>query len=180
MATGFTNDYGWIWRPHPGAHQRLQRLGAVSLRSVDVVSAVRLDVGWLRAVGLGAVSLRALGLLQRLLGRGARAASTTATAKLVAARARRVCRRTCFVRQYNICWYPLSTTSAIRIRGVIDIRIGIAGRIMLADVRLTRTAVLGAEGSGRRTRLAAAPAVAVVLVLDNRRRGLVITNRGVA
>jgi hypothetical protein len=57
------------------------------------------------------------------------------------------------------------TTTAIRIRGVIDIRIGIAGRITpAADGRLIRTAVLVAEDSGRRTRLAAVTEPAVVLV----------------
>ncbi len=51
--------------------QRLQRLGAVSLRSLDVGAALWLDVGWLRTVGLGAVSLRPLGLLQQWMGMGA-------------------------------------------------------------------------------------------------------------
>jgi hypothetical protein len=48
--------------------QHLQRLGAVSLRELGLVSAVWLDVDWLRTLGVGALSLRALGLLQRLLG----------------------------------------------------------------------------------------------------------------
>jgi len=38
---------------------------------LGLVSAVWLDVGWLRAVGLGAVSLRSLGLLQQRVGVGA-------------------------------------------------------------------------------------------------------------
>ena len=54
-----------------GNDQRVRRLGAVSLRSLDVVSAIRLDVGWLRAVGLGAVSLRSLGVSQQRVGVGA-------------------------------------------------------------------------------------------------------------
>ena len=37
-------------------------MGTVSVWALGLVSAVWLDLGWVRAVGLGAVSLRALGI----------------------------------------------------------------------------------------------------------------------
>ena len=67
----YADEFGWIWRPHSTALASYSRLGAVSLRALDVVSALRLDVGRLRTVGLGSVSLRPLGLSQQLLGLGA-------------------------------------------------------------------------------------------------------------
>src|SRR5215510_15437857 len=51
-----------------------RRLGALSRRLLAMVSVLRLDVGFVRAVGLGAVSLRSVGLRARpvVLGAGSR------------------------------------------------------------------------------------------------------------
>ena len=84
-----TNDYGWVWRPHASA---LSVYSDWAPYRYGNWTWCPLDVGWSRAVGLGAVSLRALGLLQRLLG-VVSAQPVLQKAKLVAPRAGRVCLR---------------------------------------------------------------------------------------
>src|SRR5205085_3075386 len=84
---------GRVWLDLASAlrhHRQLQRLGALSLRELGVVSALRLDVDWLRALGLGTLSLRPLGLPQRLLG-VVSAQQVLSQSQLVATSARRVC-----------------------------------------------------------------------------------------
>ncbi len=63
----YVNDYGWIWRPHVQS-STTTKLGALSSWNLDLGLALRLDLGRLRTVGLGSLSLRPLGLLQQLLG----------------------------------------------------------------------------------------------------------------
>jgi hypothetical protein len=71
--------------------QQLQRLGALPLRPLALGQPLRLDVGAGRAVGLGAVPLRALGLCRRPLVLGAaRLRGLPPAQAMVAPRARRL------------------------------------------------------------------------------------------
>src|SRR5262249_28555667 len=58
-------------RPDVVSARSRRRLGALSRRLLAMVSVLRLDVDFVRAVGLGAVSLRAMGLRARPLVLGA-------------------------------------------------------------------------------------------------------------
>src|SRR5262245_2384205 len=58
-------------RPDVVSARSRRRLGALSRRLLAMVSVVRLDVDFVRAVGLDAVSLRAMGLRARPLVLGA-------------------------------------------------------------------------------------------------------------
>ena len=63
--------------------QYLRQLGTVQVWPLGVGSAVWVDLDWRRTMGLGAVSLRTLGLSRRLLGLVA-AQSVSQAAQLVA------------------------------------------------------------------------------------------------
>jgi hypothetical protein len=63
----YAGDYGWIWRPHASVISGTQT-GALSLRQLGLDFAIWLDLDRRRAMGLGALPLRTLGLLQQLLG----------------------------------------------------------------------------------------------------------------
>src|SRR4029450_207874 len=49
-------------------HRCVQRLGSSPVWAWDLVSALRVDVGRLRTMGMGSIPLRSLGLLQQFLG----------------------------------------------------------------------------------------------------------------
>ena len=56
-------DYGQVWVPNEP-----RWLGSLSKWRLDLGALLRLDVGWLRAVGLGALSLRALDVVRQFMG----------------------------------------------------------------------------------------------------------------
>src|SRR2546422_10905178 len=58
-------------RPNVVSARSHRRLGALSRRLLAMVSVIWLDVGFVRAVGLDALSLRAMGLRERPLVLGA-------------------------------------------------------------------------------------------------------------
>ena len=72
--------------------QYLRELGAVQIWPLGVGPAVWMDLDWCGTMGLGAVSLRPLGLSRRLLGLVA-AQSVSKAAQLVASRPRGICNR---------------------------------------------------------------------------------------
>ncbi len=67
----YSDEFGWIWRPHSTALASYSDWAPYRYGHWTWCSALRLDVGRLRTVGLGSVSLRPLGLSQQLLGLGA-------------------------------------------------------------------------------------------------------------
>ena len=71
-------------------NQYLRQLGTVSIWPLGLGCALWMDLDWRRAMGLGALSFRTLGLSQRLLGLVA-AQSVSQAAQLVASGPRGIC-----------------------------------------------------------------------------------------
>ena len=122
----YNDEYGWTWRPHASVISAYHDWAPYRHGSWTWVSTVRVDVGRLRTLGLGAVSLRTLDLSQQSLGLGA-TEPVQQEAKLVATGARRVCELQLLIRRQHLLvsvvvlptrstFAPLSSRQSLRPR----------------------------------------------------------------